>query len=131
MPIYVGNCPDLIFVSPRNRYLLVLAICALAIAIPDLGDIISLIGAMASSMLALIMPPVIDQLIMVKSTSERPKPFYFKSAKNLIIVIFGVMGMVVGTYVSIVQLVEDLEHPGGDTCVAANTTLTWYPPKIV
>ena len=83
-------------------------------------------------MLALIMPPVIDQLIMVNSTSERSKPFYFKSAKNLIIVIFGLIGMVVGTYVSIVQLVTDLSNSGqADTCGAANSTLTWYPPKIV
>ena len=83
-------------------------------------------------MLALIMPPVIDQLIMVNSTSERSKPFYFKSAKNLIIVIFGLIGMVVGTYVSIVQLVTDLSNSGqADTCGATNSTLTWYPPKIV
>ena len=54
------------------RYLLVCGICGLAIAIPDLGDIISLIGAMASSMLALIMPPLIDQLIMI---NDRPNWF--------------------------------------------------------
>jgi len=112
------------------RYLLVFAICGMAIGIPELGDIISLIGAMASSMLALIMPPLIDQLILSHSTDRRY--FYLKSVKNGTIVAFGVMGMIVGTYVSIGQLVHDLEHPGGDTCTPANvTTLTWYPPKIV
>ena len=61
------------------RYALVMVVCALAIAIPDLGDIISLIGAMASSMLALILPPLIDQLILNNSS---PKLFILKCIKN-------------------------------------------------
>ena len=61
------------------RYALVMVVCALAIAIPDLGDIISLIGAMASSMLALILPPIIDQLILNNSS---PKLFILKCIKN-------------------------------------------------
>ena len=61
------------------RYALVMVVCALAIAIPDLGDIISLIGAMASSMLALILPPLIDQLIL---NNTSPKLFILKCIKN-------------------------------------------------
>lgn len=113
------------------RYVLVIFICALAIAIPDLGDIISLIGAMASSMLALILPPLIDQLILYNTT--RGKYYWVQCMKNAVIVLFGVVGMVVGTYVSIDQLVIDLSGKGNDTCIPANATglhSIWYPPKI-
>jgi len=113
------------------RYALVMVVCALAIAIPDLGDIISLIGAMASSMLALILPPLIDQLILNNSS---PKLFILKCIKNGVIVTFGIMGMIVGTYVSIDQLVTDLSGGGNDTCIPANSTgfhSIWYPPKLV
>ena len=51
-----------------------------------------------------------------------------------VIVTFGIMGMIVGTYVSIDQLVTDLSGGGNDTCVPANSTglhSIWYPPKIV
>ena len=65
------------------RYMLVMFICALAIAIPDLGDIISLIGAMASSMLALILPPIIDQLIKSNNPPTTRNKYYLISAKNL------------------------------------------------
>ena len=51
-----------------------------------------------------------------------------------VIVTFGIMGMAVGTYVSIDQLVTDLSGGGNDTCVPANSTgfhSVWYPPKLV
>ena len=54
-----------------------------------------------------------------------------KTIKNVVIVLFGVIGMIVGTYVSIDQLVTDLSGNGTDTCKPANLTMTWYPPKIV
>ena len=65
------------------RYMLVAFVCALAIAIPDLGDIISLIGAMASSMLALILPPTIDQLVMTFNKPNGKARFYISTVKNV------------------------------------------------
>lgn len=112
------------------RYMLVMFICALAIAIPDLGDIISLIGAMASSMLALILPPIIDQLIKSNNPPTTRNKYYLISAKNLGITLFGALGMVVGTYVSIVQLVTDLSpNANATTCIPANLTdqKLWFP----
>ena len=63
------------------RYILVSFVCGLAIGIPFLGDFISLIGAMASSMLALITPPLIDQLIIRQG--EHNRYFIIKTAKNI------------------------------------------------
>jgi len=105
------------------RYMLVAFVCALAIAIPDLGDIISLIGAMASSMLALILPPTIDQLVMTFNKPNGKARFYISTVKNVAIIIFGVVGMVVGTYVSVDQLVIDLSPSSNQTsCIPANLT---------
>ena len=63
------------------------------------------------------------------------KNFIFLLTKNFsVIVTFGIMGMIVGTYVSIDQLVTDLSGGGNDTCVPANSTgfhSVWYPPKLV
>lgn len=64
------------------RYGLVLAVCGLAIVIPDLGDIISLIGAMASSMLALILPPLMDQLIKVHNRPGKMWYWIMVTTKN-------------------------------------------------
>jgi hypothetical protein len=49
---------------------------------------------------------------------------------NSAICLFGALGAVVGTYVSIVQLVDDLSNPGNTTqCIPANLTdsMLWFP----
>merc|ERR1712088_556299 len=67
------------------KMILVLFTCALAVAIPDLGDFIALIGACASSLLALVFPPLIDLLVSRSSSG-------FSLSKNIGIMVFGIIG---------------------------------------
>jgi len=106
------------------RYLLVALTGGMAILIPDLGDIISLVGALASSMLALILPPLIDSIILRHNQPLRKWQYVLVLTKNAMICCFGVMGMVVGTIISMEQLITDLS-PSKNTnssCVQANSS---------
>jgi len=93
------------------KLILVLFTCSLAIAIPDLGDFIALIGACASSLLALIFPPLID--ILTSRESSGPK-----LAKNVFIMVFGLLGGIVGTATSVKSVIKVLTSPEGeDECI--------------
>jgi proton-coupled amino acid transporter len=67
------------------RYVLVIGTVILAIVIPDLGDIISLIGAFASSVLALILPPLAEEILRQNTIAkdERDWKYYLGQGKNL------------------------------------------------
>jgi len=64
------------------RYVLVALTGGMAILIPDLGDIISLVGALASSMLALILPPLIDSIILRNNQPLRKWQYVLLLSKN-------------------------------------------------
>lgn len=89
------------------RTVIVLITMILAIAIPELPLFISLVGAMASSTLALIFPPIIQELTCsyrgYASTSSK-----FRVVKNCLISLFGLIGFGAGTYVSIQGIVKKL-----------------------
>merc|ERR1711990_257804 len=93
------------------KMFLVMFTCALAIAIPDLGDFIALIGACASSLLALVFPPLIDLL-----TNRSVSPLSL--TKNIFIMSFGIVGGIVGPVTSIMSVVAVLTSPEGeDECI--------------
>lgn len=75
---------------------------ALAIAIPNLGAVISLVGAFSSSALALIFPPLIEIVTFWPNKLGR---FHWIFWKDIAIVIFGFVGFVIGSYVSILNIV--------------------------
>lgn len=90
------------FHSPdSNLHFLVYIIVILAAVVPKLGPIISLFGAVFSSSLAVIFPPIIEVLTFGLDGMGK---YYWKLWKNSAIVIFGVLGFVFGAYVSIVEL---------------------------
>ena len=75
----------------------------LAAVIPKLDLMISLIGALASSALALIFPPVIEMLTL---SSDEFGTCRWKLIKDVIIMTFGIIGFFTGTVTTILRIVE-------------------------
>ena len=74
----------------------------LAITVPHLELMISLIGALASSALALIFPPIIQILALWPDGKLR----WWHIVKDILIVLFGILGFVAGTITSIMEIVK-------------------------
>ncbi|XP_018372499.1 PREDICTED: proton-coupled amino acid transporter-like protein CG1139 isoform X1 [Trachymyrmex cornetzi] len=79
----------------------------LAIAIPRLGLFISLFGALCLSALGIAFPAIID--ICVSWPEHDFGPFKIMLIKNFLLIVFGLLGLVVGTYVSIVEIVKSFK----------------------
>ncbi|KAK7793292.1 hypothetical protein R5R35_004993 [Gryllus longicercus] len=87
------------------RTVLVTFTLCLAIAIPNLGAVISLVGALSSSTLALIFPPLIE-IITFSHDLGRYKWILWK---DIAIMCFGLCGFGFGTYVSLENILSPQE----------------------
>ncbi|KZC12087.1 PREDICTED: proton-coupled amino acid transporter 1 isoform X2 [Dufourea novaeangliae] len=74
----------------------------LAEAIPQLGLFISLVGAVSSTALALIFPPIIEMVVCWQNASLG----IFTIAKDVMIVVIGLLGFVTGTYESLTSIIQ-------------------------
>lgn len=70
--------------------------------VPKLDYFLSLIGALCSSALALVFPPVIE-LVCAWSSSSGPSAMML--TKNCVIMVVAVFGLITGTYESLHALV--------------------------
>ncbi|XP_042309295.1 proton-coupled amino acid transporter 1-like isoform X2 [Sceloporus undulatus] len=82
------------------RACLVCVTCLLAILIPRLDIVISLVGSVSSSALAMIIPPLLE---ICTYSSEGMHPL--RIAKDILISVVGFVGFVVGTYESLSELI--------------------------
>lgn len=86
------------------RMVLVVITVAIAIAIPNLGGFISLVGAVCLSTLGLMFPAVIDLVTFYEDPGLGR--FNWRLWKNLFLILFGLVGFVTGSYVSIQEILE-------------------------
>jgi proton-coupled amino acid transporter len=86
------------------RVALVIFTFILAVNVPRIDLFISLVGSIASSTLAIIIPPIMDHIVFYESTNRSK----LRLLKNVLIILFGVYIFVAGTYVSINDIVDYL-----------------------
>jgi proton-coupled amino acid transporter len=90
----------------------VLITIALAIAIPNLGDFITLVGSLGGSTLLFIFPVVAYQLTFRQQSQDgQGPPGLLISALCIVVLIIGVIGFVLGTY----SALDDIISPSNGT----------------
>jgi len=78
-----------------------LHLVALAECVPNLGLVISLVGALCASSLGLILPPI---FALCTNWAVGYGTLRWKMWKDLSLLSFGVIGCVAGTYVSLLEI---------------------------
>ncbi|KAF6082998.1 solute carrier family 36 member 1 [Phyllostomus discolor] len=108
VPFFVSRVPEHweLVVDLAIRTMLVCLTCVLAILIPRLDLVISLVGSVSSSALALIIPPLLE---ITTYYSEGMSPLAI--AKDALISILGFVGFVVGTYEALYELIQPSNAP--------------------
>lgn len=86
-----------------TRTLLVFVTFVFAVAIPNLGAVISFVGAFSSSALALIFPPLIEIITFWPDKMGRRSWMLWK---DVLIIAVGVSGFLIGSYISFLNILN-------------------------
>jgi len=78
------------------------------LGIPKLDLFITLIGAFASSLLAIIFPPILEIAVFYKMPEPCWQKFFWVT-KSLLILLVGLLGFFTGTFTSIKNIVKYIE----------------------
>lgn len=77
-------------------------------AVPKLDLFISLFGALCLAALGIAIPAIVD--MNTHWYQMKGFPFLLSLAKNLFLIVFGIAGLVVGTYTSIHDIAESFAN---------------------
>lgn len=89
------------------RILIIIGTVVIAIAIPNLGGFISLVGAVCLSTLGLMFPAIIDLVTFYEDPGLGR--FNWRLWKNTLLILFGLIGFITGSYVSIQEIINSDE----------------------
>ncbi len=101
-------------------------IAILALAIPDLDDLITLVGAVASSALALVFPPCIEILTFWNDPERKLFGVFPRICwviKDICVITIGILGFGFGTFAAIHSIVYKYEGKEKDTSPCGNDLL--------
>lgn len=96
--IYNSNCYQLLTCSVLS---VIIAEC-----VPSLSLFISLIGALCSTALALVFPPIIEMIVAYSEPNCKPSRFMI--VKNVFILMLALLGFFTGSYESLTKIVQEL-----------------------
>ncbi|XP_063633684.1 proton-coupled amino acid transporter-like protein CG1139 [Cydia splendana] len=85
------------------RVILVIIPVAMAVAVPELGPVISLVGALCLSLLAIVFPALIDLCLWYPDNYGLLK---YKLIRDIVIMLLGVFALVSGVYTSILEITQ-------------------------
>uniref|UniRef100_A0A8D1YBY1 Solute carrier family 36 member 1 n=1 Tax=Sus scrofa TaxID=9823 RepID=A0A8D1YBY1_PIG len=108
IPFFVSRAPEpwRLVIDLSVRTVLVCLTCVVAILVPRLDLVLSLVGSVSSSALALIIPPLLE---IATYYSEGLSPLAI--IKDALISILGFLGFVVGTGVTLYELIQPSSAP--------------------
>lgn len=86
------------------RIVLIVLSVGIAVAVPNLGPFISLVGAVCLSMLGLIFPAIIEMVTFWENPGMGR--YNWRIWKNLFLISFGILGFVTGTYTSLEEIFD-------------------------